>query len=146
MIKTFRGLLVDGGQHRIRLSTKKGKVGYRIIKFQIITKEPTTASAESIVKIFKIKQTSITDDIDFSDGNMLAVGMWTTNSGAAGDPEDMTVIFDKEIFNQDVYITHVESTGTQPCNYYVELETQVLSDNAASVSTLRDIRLTENTV
>jgi len=33
VVKTFRGLLADGGQDRIRLSTIKGKVGYKIAKF-----------------------------------------------------------------------------------------------------------------
>ena len=30
MIKTFRGILADGDQNKIRLTTKKGKIGYKI--------------------------------------------------------------------------------------------------------------------
>ena len=33
MIKTFKGTIADDGQDKIRLSTKKGKIGYRIIHF-----------------------------------------------------------------------------------------------------------------
>ena len=51
-------------------------------------------------------------------------------------------IFEQEIFNQDIYITHQDSgAGTLAVNYYIELETMSLTDNAATVSTLRDIRL-----
>jgi len=140
MIKTFRGILLDGGQDTIRLATKQGKIGYRIVKFQIITNQPTTASAESVVKIYKVKQTAIDYKIDFSDGNLLAVALWSTNVSAEANPEDSTVIFDLEIFNQDIYVTHDTTTGSEACNYYIELEVMKLSDNEATVSTLMDIR------
>ncbi len=141
MIKTFRGLLADEGQARIRLSTKKGKVGYRIVKFQIFPKELSAADQESIVKIFKVKQTSITSVVDFSDGNMLAMASWTANTNADSYSEDTNIIFDQEVFNQDIYITHEERKDVAPCNYYLELETFTQTDNQAAVSTLRDIRL-----
>ena len=143
MIKTFRGLLLDGGEQRIRLSTKKGKIGYKIIKFQTITNDPTAEAAESVVKIFKIPLASGAapdDKIDFSDGNLLAVSMFTVSTSHS-DPEDMIVIFDQEIFNQDIFITHSNSSGSDPANYYLELETINMTDNQAVVSTLRDIRL-----
>ena len=140
MIKTFRGILADGGQNRIRLSTKKGKIGYKIIKFQTITNDPTAEAAESVVKIFKVSQVTPDDKIDFSDGNLLAVSMFTVSTSHS-DPEDMIVIFDQEVFNQDIFITHSNSSGSDPANYYLELETINMTDNQAAVSTLRDIRL-----
>jgi len=48
MIKTFRGLLADGGQDRIRLSTIKGKVGYKIAKFEGFPNTPGVTDYESI--------------------------------------------------------------------------------------------------
>ena len=141
MIKTFRGLLTDGGQNRIRLSTKKGKIGYRIVKFQVIQKSPGAAHSEAVVKIYKILQTSIDALIDFSDGNLLAVAMWQKSDSVTYSGSE-TIIFDQEIFNQDIYATLDHASGhTDPVNYYLELEMINLTDNAAAVSTLRDIRL-----
>ena len=37
VVKTFRGLLADGAQERIKLQTSTGKVGYRIVKFQVMS-------------------------------------------------------------------------------------------------------------
>ena len=142
MIKTFRGKLKDQEQQKIRLSTKKGKIGYRIVKFEIIGVGPGTNNVESVVKIFKITQTSVTDDIDFSDGNLLGVGFWQFNSSNPAYSTPYQIIFDTEIFNQDIYITNRDaSANANSSNYYLELETISLTDNAAAVSTLRDIRL-----
>ena len=139
MIKTFRGKLADGGQNRIRLSTKKGKIGYKIITFAIIGVEPGEQNSEHTVKIYKVKQSTITNDVDFSDGNLLAVAYYQDAHDVYQD--SLQVIFEQETFNQDVYITAEDTRGSQAINYYVELEAMTLSDNAAAVSTLRDIRL-----
>jgi len=141
MIKTFRGLLADGGQDRIRLSTKKGKIGYKIVNFQIFPNDPGAASYEYCVKLFKILQTSITNTVDFSDGNLLAAALYHAGSGASDPDSGPVVIFEQEIFNQDIYITAFEGVGSSSVNYYLELETINMTDNAAAVSTLRDIRL-----
>tara|TARA_Y100000310_G_scaffold304946_1_gene344608 strand:- start:42 stop:491 length:450 start_codon:yes stop_codon:yes gene_type:complete len=149
MIKTFRGLLADQGQDRIRLSTKKGKIGYRIVKFQLFPAGSTsTFSYESFGSIFKVSQTSVPADgvPDFSNGHLLACGYYTQHGSGAIYPEDLNVIFDNEIFNQDIFITHSNSESSAAINYYLELEVTNLTDNAAAVSTLRDIRITENTV
>ena len=45
VVKTFRGLLADGGQDHIRLQTIKGKVGYRIVKYQLMGQKPAGAKA-----------------------------------------------------------------------------------------------------
>lgn len=140
MIKTFRGLLADGDQDKIRLSTKKGKIGYRINKFQLLSNDPNSVAAESIVKIFKVKQSAVTDLFDFSDGNLLAAAYFS-NSDNPAYTADQQIIFDQEVFNQDIYITCHSAQNTEPCNYYLEIETITLTDNAAAVSTLRDIRL-----
>ena len=140
MIKTFRGLLEDGEQEKIRLSTKKGKIGYRIVKFELFANTPGTTDYESVMKIFKVLQTSVTGTVDFSDGNLLAACYLEGNQNTHYI-DGLTTIFDREIFNQDIYITHIEVDGNLACNYYLELETINMTDNAAAVSTLRDIRL-----
>jgi len=141
MIKTYRGLLTDGEQAKIRLSTKKGKIGYRIVKFQAMSNQPTTVAVEAVLKIFKITQTSVTELIDFSDGNLLAVCLWTASGTADENPQNLSVMFDQEQFNQDIFITYTTTLGSEKCNYYLELESFSMTDNAAAVSTLRDIRL-----
>lgn len=141
MIKTFRGIMAHNTEQKIRLSTKKGKIGYMIHKFQIMSNSPTTASAESTIMIWKISQDSVEYKVNFSDGNLLGVAVWSTNATAEANPEDSTVIFDREVFNQDIFLTHYNTTGSETCNYYLELETINMTDNAATVSTLRDIRL-----
>ena len=141
MIKTFRGLLADEGQQRIRLSTKQGKIGYKIINFQIMAHEPGEKSQEALVKIFKVKQGSVTDLVDFSDGNLLAAAYAGWRIDANGSDTPGPIIFEQEVFNQDIYVTHKDVNTGELCNYYLELESFNLTDNAAAVSTLRDIRL-----
>ena len=139
MIKTFRGLLADGGQDRIRLQTIKGKVGYRIIKFQIMDDAPGTANQESIVKIYKTEQSSTDGGVNFTDSALLGAAFLSIGSSYA-TPVDTVIIFDREIFNQDIFITHADITGSGACNYYLELEVVPLDDAGAEYTTLKDMR------
>jgi len=140
MIKTFRGLLVHGGQDRIRLQTIKGKVGYRIAKFQIIGKDPFSAgTAKYVGKLYKSSQSTVDDSVDFSDSDLLGVA---TYMESVGIQHEGTIIFDQEIFNQDIYITHFDTSSNVACNYYVELEVIPLDDAGAEYTTLKDMRST----
>ena len=139
VVKTFRGQLADGGQDRIRLQTIKGKVGYRIVKLQIIGIQPSSVNSESTVKIFKDSQSSITDTIDLTDSSLLAVAYRETYATASSN-EPEVIIFDKEIFNQDIYITHENTETGKGCNYYLELEVIPLDDAGAEYTTLKDMR------
>jgi hypothetical protein len=138
-IKTFRGLIADGTQDTIVLHTNDGSTGYRIVKFKISQNEPGQADIESTVKIYKIPQTVINNTVDFSDNTLLGVAHISvyTSSGARTWE---SVIFDGEIFNQDIYVTHQENSGNAPCNYYIELEQVKLDLNENTVATLKDIR------
>lgn len=141
MIKSFRGLIADGGQDTIPLHTNKGLVGYRIIKFQAVAKQPMTLDQENVFKIYKVKQTSIDGDVDFSDNTLLGVCCvaYANDSAAAAIGE--SIIFDQETFNQDIYVTHEDvAAGGRPCNYYIELEQFALQSDEATVATLKDIR------
>ncbi len=140
VVKTYRGRLADGGQERISLKTLKGTTGYRIVKFQIMTALPGTTDYEQIVKIFKKSQSSIVEDINFADSALLAAGY--TEGGAAtnfiGNP--VTVIFDNEIFNQDIFISHIDTKGSANVNYYIELEVIPLNSDQAAITTVKAIR------
>ena len=59
---------------------------------------------------------------------------------ASGYTTTMFTVFDKEIFNQDIYLTHDENLGSLAVNYYIELEQVKLDLNENTVATLKDIR------
>ena len=139
MIKTFRGLLADGGQDRIRLGTIQGKVGYRIVKFQILPATPGDAAAEHCVKIYKNEQSSVDDNVNFGDNTLLGAAVYAAGSSTSYPQVQTSVIFDAEIFNQDIYVTQKDTQGGS-CNYYIELEQIPLTDQGAEYTTLKDIR------
>jgi len=139
MIKTFRGLLADGGQDRIRLSTIKGKVGYKIIKFELFPTEPGITKGEQLVKIYSELQTAVTGTVNFTDSSLLAAGYLGTND-AAYYGNDYFTIFDNMVFNQDIYITHKDAATGVSVNYYVELEVIPLDDKGAEYMTIKDLR------
>jgi len=138
VVKTFRGKLADDGQDRIRLSTIKGKVGYRIIKFQLMTQDPNE-NTETAVKIYKKKQTTIDEDVNFTDSDLLAAAMYWSSTNQASVHESI-IIFDRETFNQDIYVTCADVAGAAPMNYYLELEVIPLDDAGAEYTTLKDMR------
>jgi len=141
MIKTFRGLIVDGGQDTIVLHTNDGSTGYRIVKFELFPQEPGETQYEHVMKIYKVEQTTIDNTIDFSDNTLLGAAFLQDGSGAE-NPTGLIVTFDNEIFNQDIYITHddARASDAEPCNYYLELEQVKLDLNENTVATLKDIR------
>jgi len=138
MIKTFRGNLADAAEDRIRLHTIQGKMGYKIVKFQIMQGEPGEQTVESTVKIYKSSQSTINNTVDFTDNDLLAVAYWELNANVVYPLSD-AVIFDNEIVNQDIYVSH-KGESADTCNYYIELEVVELSELGAEYTTIRDIR------
>ena len=139
-IKTFRGLLAHGAQDTISLHTNNGSVGYRIVKLDTIDKDPGTNTMESVLKIYKVPQTTVTGSIDFSDQTLLGVAYFENNtSGTYASWKQ--IIFDRDVFNQDIYITNNDNSGaTIALNYYMELEQVKLDLTENTVATLKDIR------
>jgi len=137
-ILSYRGLLADGGQETILLSTKKGEKGYRITKFQLMAIDPNE-NIENAVKIYKDLQSSVSNDVDFSDNRLLGAGMIWSSTNQALIHENF-IIFDNEIFNQDIYITNSSTVDAASINYYLELEVIKLDESQAMVATLKDIR------
>ena len=145
VVKTFRGLLADGGQDQLRLGTNKGKVGYRIVKFEVMDKAPGTADAELVVKIYKGSQSTINATVDFTDSSLLAAN-YHLGGNSTEETHLSSIIFDTEIFNQDIFVTHKDAGANNlPANYYIELEVIPLTDHAAEYATLKDIR-TQRTI
>jgi hypothetical protein len=143
LIKTFKGTLADGGQDRINLGTIKGEMGYRINKFGIFFTQPGVDSQDSIVKVYKIKQTTVPTSaptVDFTDTDLLAVAQLVQAASVLYQTTTGPIIFDTELFNQDIYVTHTDSEGAYGCNYYLELEQIPLTLNEANVATLKNIR------
>jgi hypothetical protein len=144
MIKSFRGLIADGGQDRIRLSTIQGKVGYKITRFEVFPARPGHgADTESTVLIWKVKQTSVsttTHTVDFTNANLLGAAYLNEATGATQPASPIVTIFDLETFNQDIYVTHTEGANSESINYYIELEVMALSNEGAEYTTIKDIR------
>jgi hypothetical protein len=140
IIKSFRGRIVDNGIDTVALHTNDGSTGYKIVKLQGMTKEPYQSDAEHVIKIFSVPQTSASDSVDFSDNTLLAVIQFTDSASNTVSYSEVNVVFDNMVFNQDIYITHVDARGSNPANYYIELEQVKLDLNENTVATLKDIR------
>jgi len=144
MIKSFRGLLVDGGQEKIRLTTTDGRMGYKITKVEVMPNIPGTQDYESVVQIFTTEQASVPTDIaiiDFSNLDTLAAVFYESGRTSESSPgPTQTVVFETEIFNQDIYITHTATSGSQAINYYIELEQIKLSSAEAELLIVKDLR------
>ena len=147
MIKTFRGLIASGAQDTISLHTNDGSTGYRIVKFQAIPDTPGTNQTEAIVKVYTVSQSTITNTIDFSDQTLVAAIFQAVSNGSnEAYADSVTVIFDKQVFNQDIYITASENAGSRATNYYIELEQVKLSENENTVATLKNIKNEATTI
>jgi len=143
MIKTFRGLIADDAQDTIVLHTNDGSTGYRIIKFKTISNTPGTGDQEFVTKIYKVSQSTIGIDalVDFSANTLLGVSA-ISHSASISEPSSQNIIFDQEIFNQDIYVTGSATAGSVAMNYYIELEQISLDLSENTVATLKDIRNT----
>jgi len=140
MIKSFRGMILDGGQERIRLSTNNGLIGYRILKFQVMPSVTGSGTNEALVTIWNYKQAAAIQDINFNDPNLLGAAMFLRDQGVVAITSE-SIIFDSAVFNQDIFVTYADAQGsTGLMNYYIELEQVRLDLNESTVATLKDMR------
>jgi len=112
--------------------------GYKIVKFQVIGSAPGAANYEAIVTISKASFTPGTA-IDFTDSDVLGVGWYSGHSSANSFPTEQIIIFDQEIFNQDIYIGQNDLQNNS-MNYYLELEQIKLSAAQAELLIVKDLR------
>tara|TARA_Y100001963_G_C6482710_1_gene309726 strand:- start:44 stop:484 length:441 start_codon:yes stop_codon:yes gene_type:complete len=136
---SYKGNLPMGEEDRIKLSTINGKTGYKITKFQILSATPGVSNVEMIGKITKVPDLNIGPEVNFTNGDLLAVATYF------GDQSTKVlndfIIFDNEKFNQDIFVNITDAGGnTVPCNYYIELETMKLSELETTMLTLKNIR------
>jgi len=122
------------------LSTKKGKVGYRIKSFAVMPNSFAASDQVAVLKITKLASYTPSATVDFSDLNVLGAAFFRIGNLISETHADI-IIFDQEVFNQDIFINLYNIDAALAMNYYIEIEVMTLSDNAAVVSTLRDIRL-----
>ena len=136
MIKTFRGKLETDEQDRIYLSGGGEKEAYRIVKLQILPHN-FNVTDEYNVKVFKTKQTTSTTTIDFDSDDLIAAAYFENSAGVGSEGTYAnTVIFDNEVFNQDIFIT-LKSQSDNSCNYYLELEEIKIKDPEIAVVNYR---------
>ena len=94
-----------------------------------------------ICKIYSKDQTgSLANSVDFTEGDLLAVAIYNGNAAAFNYPTNETIIFDNEIFNQDIFIYAGDTVATADTNFYLELETVKLTDVQSTQLTLKNLR------
>jgi hypothetical protein len=124
-VHSYRGLLAEGDQRKIRVQGATGDRAWRITKLEIMHNFPGTGDTESTVQVWREKQDSIsttTATVDFGNDELLAAAY--IHEGATTDKANtnMMVIFDNALFVRNIYVSHTETSGTFKCNYYIELE------------------------
>jgi|TARA_R110002110_G_scaffold12344_1_gene58707 hypothetical protein len=137
---TFRGNLQMGLQDQLSLATIKGKVGYRIKKFQVMQERPGQISATYVAKIYSKNQTSFTSTVNFTEGDLMAV-CYVVDHASNANPYSESIIFDNQMTNQDMFVSITEADGgTEPANYHIELEAVSITDTQATQLTLKNMR------
>ena len=147
MKKTFKGLLTNGDQLRIRLSTNQGLKGYKITKMQALPHIPgSTVDTEIILQAFSTKRSSVPTaagdaKLNFDDPTLLGA-VYYQDSVSASTASSFDVIIDEKIVNQDIFVTYSDQTGaaSTQANFYLEMEAMAISKDEATVATLRDMR------
>jgi len=120
---SFRGLLGDGEQEKIRIEGATGDIAWRITKFQVMSENPYAGdAAEHIVKIYRETQTAIDGVVNFTDDELLGVAIINNHTSGYQDPSIPVIIFDNALFSRNIHITHADVQSALSCNYYIELE------------------------
>jgi len=123
-VHSFRGLLAEGEQQRIRIQGPLGAIAWRITKFEVMGNKPgISSSVESIVSIWREEQTSVATsafEVNFDNEDLLATAIWAM--GETTYNIDTAVVFDNALFSRNIWVTHTDNAAAEACNYYIELE------------------------
>jgi len=118
---SFRGLLADGKQDKIRIEGATGEIAWRITKFEIIPELPGASYSESVVQIWREEQTSASSTIDFNNDELLAAAFVAADTAGHTFYGPTTIIFDNALFSRNIWVTNQELQSSNT-NYYIELE------------------------
>jgi len=123
-VHSFRGLLGDGGEDEINLERQNVNLAYRVTKFEVFPKQPGGQTQESVVTIYRESQTMSTTshDVDFDNADLLGAAYYAANASPAPASAILVVTFDNVLFSRNIFVGHTDINGTQPCNYYIEIE------------------------
>jgi len=124
-VHSFRGLLTDGEQQKIRIEGAVGAIAWRIVKFEIISNQPGLVGYEHLVQIWREEQATVptaSATVDFENDELLAVATSMSSDSQGYGPFTPAAIFDNQLFVRNIWATHTDNFSTISCNYYVELE------------------------
>ena len=120
---SFRGLLADGDQEKIRIQGSVGAIAWRITKFQVVSETAATTVNESTVKIYREEQSSVTATINFTEDELLAAAFYRGTAVPSQPISPTIIIFDNALFVRNIWVTHEDSEASGiNMNYYIELE------------------------
>jgi len=139
-IISYRSLMADGDIQTIPLHTNNGKTGYKISKFDLLPEKPGQTDHRFVIQIFKVKPTSATGTVDFTDTTLLGAGEIEDNAAVHYPNSSAGIVFDNEVFNQDIYVTMKDLSTGESCNYYIELEQMDLTEDQALVAIVKNLR------
>ena len=122
---SFRGLL-DGSsgaavEETISIEGSVGSIAWHIVKFDIIPQAFNTDLSEAVVQVWRESPGTAPFTIDFSNGNLLAAGLWTSNVTGQNYPFNKNIIFDNALFVRNIHVSH-QCAQNSSMNYYIELE------------------------
>jgi len=122
-VHSFRGLLGVEGQDEIYLERQNVNLAYRIVKFEVMNYDVGVVDAEHVVKIYREKQTTVDNIVDFTVPDLLAAAIYQDSKESA-NPSSTTIIFDNTLFSRNIWVSQdtTMSGGTEKMNYYIELE------------------------
>ena len=118
---SFRGLLKDGEQNEINIEGSVGAIAWRITAFQVMGPD-ASENIESVVKIYRERQATTDATITFNDNELLAAAVISQSATMQNYPDDTSVIFDRDLFVRNIYVTLKGADYTSNVNYYIELE------------------------
>ena len=139
-VHSFRGLLGDGGQDKIKLERQNVNVAYRVIKLGLFPYRPgATSHVESVVQVFRESQDSIPTAnpiVDFSAPDLLAAAYLADDVNNTSGPLEIVIIDSTVLFSRNIFITHTDADGSAACNYYIEIE-----EVSVTAATLMQLKL-----
>jgi len=121
---SFRGLLADGKQDRIRIEGATGEIAWRITKFQVMSNAPKSSDHVGIIKVWRESQATAAitaTTINFNDDELLGCALWREGN-ALTETQTATIVFDNALFVRNIYVTATDADGNVGMNYYLELE------------------------